>query len=220
MLKAILFDVDGTLVDSNDLHVTAWQRAFAAVGADLDRGAIHHQIGKGGDNLVPALLPGASRSLRERVDEEHGRIFQREMMAAVMPFPGAHDLVARCRDSGLVTVLASSSSRRELDHYIDLLGIAGLLDATTSRDDVERTKPCPDIFETAARKTGVWTAEALVIGDTPYDVMAAGQGGMGALAVRSGGFSDAELADSLGIYDDVADVLAHFDQAVLAAVPA
>ncbi len=218
-ITAVLFDIDGTLVDSNDHHVLAWEQAFAGIGERFDRQTIHDQIGKGTDMLVPTLLPDLDDAAQERLGEAHGAAFKSRYLDQVKPFPGARDLLARAHDAGLRVVLASSASKDELDHYLGLLGARDLVDETTSADDVENTKPAPDIFATALKKIGSPPAhEVIVIGDTPYDIEAAAKCGVAAIAVRSGGFSDEALtkAGAIAMYDDVAALLHDYDGSPLA----
>lgn len=213
-IKAILFDIDGTLVDSNDMHVTAWEEAFAGIGASFDRQVIHDQIGKGTDMLVPTLLPDLDDAAVEKLGDAHGDIFKAKFLDRVRPFARAHDLLAHTHAAGQQVVLASSASAAELDHYLDLLGARDLVGETTTADDVENTKPAPDIFATALRKVApLGPDEVLVVGDTPYDMEAAGKCGITAIALRSGGFSDEALrgAGAIAIYDDAAALLAAYD---------
>lgn len=217
-VRAVLFDIDGTLVDSNDLHVIAWEEAFATIGARFDRQTIHDQIGKGTDMLVPALVPDADEALQEKLGDAHGAVFKGQFLSQVVPFPGAHDLLARVHAAGKAVVLASSASGEELQHYLGLLDAHELVEATTSADDVENTKPAPDIFATALRKVAPLSAdEVMVVGDTPYDIEAAAKCGIAAIAVRSGKFSDETLlgAGAIALYDDVASLLADFDHSPL-----
>jgi membrane protein len=218
MLKAILFDIDGTLVDSNDLHVLAWDEVFRAAGHQFHRQRLHDQVGKGADNYVPAFLPDLPEAEQERLGDEHGRIYKEKYLSTAKPFPGARDLLQRCREAGYKVVLASSASGEELQHYLKLLDAADLVDAHTSADDVRSSKPCPDIFDTARRKVGVEPDEALVIGDTPYDILAAARAGMRTVAVRSGRFPDEALAGAVVILDDVAHLLARFDASPLSRI--
>ena len=160
--RAILFDIDGTLVDSNDAHVEAWQRAFAAEGYAFSRPEIHAQVGKGGDNLVPSLLPDAPTEVQERIARAEGDIYKRDYLKQVEPFPGAKDILRDLVERGHTIVLASSASRPELDHYVGLLDAEGLLSGTTSKDDVARSKPCPDIFTAALAQTGGPPESAIV----------------------------------------------------------
>lgn len=218
-IKAILFDIDGTLVDSNDQHVAAWEEVFRQAGKSFDRQTIHDQIGKGADMLVPALMPGSDEQTQERLGEAHGEIFKARFLDGVKPFPGAHDLLVRVHEAGQKVVLASSASKSDLEHYLDLLDASGLVAETTSADDVARTKPAPDIFSKALSKLEDTEAEeVLVVGDTPYDIEAAAKCGIRTVALRSGKFSDEALkkAGALCLYDDVAALLADYDGSPLA----
>jgi membrane protein len=210
--QAILFDIDGTLVDSNDAHVTAWREAFLQHGYDFERGEIHDQIGKGADNLVPTLAPDAPQEVQDALGLAHAEIYKRDHLDRVRPFPAARDLLVKSKDAGKTVVLASSASREELEHYVELLQAGGIIDGATSKDDVEHSKPCPDIFQSAVRKAGVHASEAVVIGDTPYDIIAARRSGVDAIAVRSGRFVEDDLSGSgpIAIYDDVEALLADF----------
>lgn len=213
-VRAVLFDLDGTLVDSNDKHVLAWHKAFAAHGVEFDLQVIHDQIGKGADNLVPALLPEADESLQQKLAEGHDAEFKAKFLAQVVPFPRAHDLLARVHAAGQAVVFASSASAEDLDYYTRLLDAGEPVRAVTSADDVENTKPAPDIFASALKKLApLSAAEVIAVGDTPYDVEAAGKCGIATVAVRSGKFPDAVLRDAgaVAIYDDVAALLADYD---------
>ena len=217
-IKAILFDIDGTLVDSNDLHVLAWQQAFAGIGAHFDHQTLHDQIGKGTDKLVPALLPDLPKAEQKKLGETHGAIFKGRYIDQVKPFPCAHDMLARARASGFRLALASSASKDELEHYLGLLLAHDMIEASTGSDDVKKTKPAPDIFSTALSKLpGISREEAFVIGDTPYDMEAARSCGIPAIGLRSGKFTDTALkeAGAGAIYDDVASLLADYDQSPL-----
>jgi len=216
-IKAVLFDLDGTLVHSNEAHVEVWGRVFRDAGHVVAEDAIRGQIGKGGDLFVPTLLPHVPKDERERLDDEHGQRFKAGWLPRIAPFPRAHDLLARVHASGRKVVFASSASGKELDHYLELLDAKRLVDAKTSIDDVETSKPAPDIFGAALKKAGVAADEALVVGDTPFDIEGATRAGIATVAVRSGGFTDDALAGAVAIYDDAADLLARFDESPLAA---
>jgi len=217
--RAILFDIDGTLVDSNDAHVEAWQRAFAASGYSFSRTEIHAQVGKGGDNLVPSLLPDVPAEIQERLADREGEIYKREFMPLVEPFEGVREVLKRLAERGHTLVLASSASGAEVDYYVDLLDADGLITGTTSKDDVRHSKPCPDIFAAALELTGGAAAAAIVVGDTPYDVLAARRAGIDAVAVLSGGFPQDELEACcpLAIYESVAELERHYEDSPLAA---
>lgn len=217
-VRAVFFDIDGTLVDSNDMHVLAWEDAFAGVCASFDRQLIHDQIGKGTDMLVPTLLPDADEAMQERLGRAHGDVFKARFLEQVKPFPGARDLLARIHAAGQTVVFASSASAEELDHYLALLDARDLVGATTSADDVENTKPAPDVFAAALAKVAPLSAnEVIVVGDTPYDVEAAARCGIATVALRSGRFPDDALRDAgaIALYDDVAALLADLDHSPL-----
>lgn len=207
-VKAILFDIDGTLVDSNDLHANAWVQAFAKHGHVVDRRAIRDQIGKGGDVLVPSLLPDLPEKEVEKLSDAHGEVFKSRYLDLVKPFPAAHDLLARVHEAGLKVALASSASKGELNHYLKLLDVEHLVDASTTIDDVKTSKPAPDIVAVALEKLGLAGDEALFVGDTPYDVEAGAKAGVATIAVLSGGFSREALDGAKAVYDDAGALLA------------
>ncbi len=217
--EAVFFDIDGTLVDSNALHVAAWVEAFAEAGHEFAPETVLRQIGKGADNLVPALIPGADPRTAKKLGDRHGAIFKDKYLDEVRPFPQARALVSQVHDSGRKVVLASSASQAELNHYVKLLDLEALVDADTTVDDVKHSKPAPDIFVAALGKlTGVAAEAVVVVGDTPYDMDPARYCGMTGVAVRSGGFDDAALteAGAAAVYDDVAALLAGFGESVIA----
>ncbi len=210
---AALFDVDGTLVDSNGAHVEAWREAFAASGYQIDRARIAGLLGMGGDKLVPEILPGADPGEQQRMIERHGSVFKTRHLAAVRPLPGARDLVAEAHRRGLKVVLASSSDEDEVDHYIGLLGIRDMVVTRTSAGEVAESKPAPDIFKVALDKADVPGERAVAIGDSPFDAESAGQSGVRTIGLLSGGFAEERLrgAGAVAVFADAADLLAQFD---------
>lgn len=216
-VRAILFDIDGTLVDSNEQHVAAWSFAFREAGHPQEVDDIRLQIGKGGDLLVPTLAPDLSEDARKAISEAHGEYFKTIYLESVQAFPDAANLVRRVKADGRRVVLASSAKRSELEHYVALLGIADVVDASTSIDDVEASKPAPDIFEMALKKASVDAAEAIVVGDTIYDVEAAARSGIAAIGLTSGPFDGGQLRDAgaIAIFTDVAALLAEIDRSPL-----
>ncbi|HEX9931919.1 MAG TPA: HAD family hydrolase [Allosphingosinicella sp.] len=212
MIDAVLFDVDGTLVDSNDLHAGAWQEAFRHFGIAIPFEKIRGQIGKGGDNLIPALLPpDIVERLQEEIEHFRSELFRRDYLHRSRPFPAATELLQRLHDDGTRLVLATSAKQAELDHHIERLGCRDLLTATTSKDDVEHSKPCPDIFEAALGKVQPLNGgQVFVVGDTPYDIAAASKIGVPAIAVRCGGFPEEELKGAAAIYDGPGDLIASY----------
>ena len=217
-IKAVLFDIDGTLIDSNELHVAAWLEAFSAAGLRFDAQTVRTQIGKGTDMLVPALVPNASDDLIESLGEAHGSIFKARYLEQAKPFRGARELLLHVDRVGKAVALASSASQAELDYYVSLLDVKAIVAASTTSDDVETSKPAPDIFGVALEKLSFTAAQAIAVGDTPYDIESAGKCGIAAVAVRSGKFSDDALqgAGAVALYDDVAALLADFDASPLA----
>jgi HAD superfamily hydrolase (TIGR01509 family) len=214
-IRSILFDIDGTLVDSNEFHVLAWQRAFEASGFTLSPDLIRQQIGKGADMLIPALLPHVDERLLTQIAEHHDRTFRADYLPKVQPFEHAAALVRAVADRGCAVVLASSSNRDDVDHYIDLLGIRSLLAGATTADDVAHSKPAGDIFAAAMKRLANPRPSAtVVVGDTPYDVIAAAKCRLGTIALRSGGFSEEQLrsAGALAVYEGVGDLLANLER--------
>jgi phosphoglycolate phosphatase-like HAD superfamily hydrolase len=216
--RAVLFDVDGTLVDTNDLHAAAWREAFRHFGHDLPIDSIRWPVGKGGDNLIPSLLPELGEADRERLEAWRGDLYKRDYLPRATPFGGVRPLFERLVADELRIVLASSSHAEEVGFYLGLIGCEDLVAATTSKDDVEASKPCPDIFEAALEKAGVAPGEAIVVGDSVWDVKAAAKAGLRAIGFRSGGFPDAALkeAGACALYDGPADLLAHYDGSIFA----
>ena len=194
MARAALLDVDGTLVDSNYHHALAWYRAFRRSGIVLPLWRIHRHVGMGGDQLLPALLG-------DRVDEEHGEEIRDArdeeyggLIGEVSPLEGSRELIVDLKERGLTTVLASSSPQEEIDHYLELLDVRELADAWTTDDDVKATKPEPDLVHAALEKAR--TDDAVMVGDTPWDVEAARKAGLETICVITGGFSEQELRDA------------------------
>jgi len=209
--KAVLFDIDGTLVDSNEFHVLAWDEAFRSDNRSVARHRLRQQIGKGADNLIPSLFPDTTEAEQRALSDVHGEVFKSRYLDQVRPFPHAGALVRALHAQGKKVLLASSSGKTEVEHYARLLGVENELTGTVSFDDVETTKPAGDIFAVALRKAGVAAQDAAAVGDTPYDVEAAAKCGIRTVAVRSGGFTDQEL-DRMDPLALVMDVGALFEQ--------
>lgn len=209
-MQAALLDIDGTLVDSNGFHVRAWEEALRRCNRLIAAHAIQQQIGKGADQLLPALVPDADEDERRAIAEAHDEIFRTRYLSQVRSFTDASELVARLSDAGIDVVLASSAKRTEVDHYIQLLGVTHLLRGSTCADDVPKSKPAGDVFLAALAMLDSVTADrAIVIGDTPYDAIAAAQCGIVTLGVLSGGFSESLLraAGCIAVCVNVSEVL-------------
>ena len=221
MLKAIIFDIDGTLVDSVDLHARAWQETFRHFGREVEFEKVRHQIGKGGDQLKPVFFSAEELArIGEEMDEFRGDLFKREYISLVRAFPQVRELFQRIRQDGKRIALASSAKQDELKVYKELARITDLVEEETSADDAEKSKPHPDIFEATLAALGdVRADEAIVIGDTPYDAEAAGKINLPTIGVLCGGFPETELraAGCTHIYRDPADLLARYDASPLAA---
>ncbi|HEV3480275.1 MAG TPA: HAD family hydrolase [Gaiellaceae bacterium] len=210
MAQAVLLDVDGTLVDANFHHALAWYRAFRSHGIGLPMWRIHRHIGMGGDQLVPALVPGIKNDLQEGIEAKRGE-FYAELIDEVQPFEEAHELIADLRERGLTVVLASSSPQNELDHYLDLLRARTLLDAWTTKDDVDATKPDPDLVVAALEKAG--SRDAVMVGDTPWDVEAARKAALDTICLITGGWSRHELleAGAVAVYESIVELRQDLD---------
>lgn len=216
MIKAVIFDVDGTLVDSVDLHAHAWVEAFRDFGHRVGFEKVRSQIGKGGDELLPVFL--TERELKDfgkKLEDHRHQILKDRYLAKVKGFPRVRELFERLLDDGKQIALASSAKEDDLEVYKKTAGIADLVHSETSSDDAERSKPHPDIFEAAIKRLrGVRPDEVVVVGDTPYDAEAAFKIGIRTIGVMCGGWSEEDLkrAGCIAIYKDPADLLAHYDQ--------
>lgn len=211
-LKAVFFDIDGTLVDSNEFHVMAWEEAFRDGGHHVLKSHIRSQIGKGADQLIPSLFPGLDAKSQKRMADRHGEIFRTRYLDQVKPFPRATDLIEMLHAKGKKVILASSAEKAEVAHYVELLKASDFLKGTVSKDDVANSKPAGDIFAAAlAQVFPLAASETLAVGDTPYDVESALHSDIKTIAVRSGGFSGEALAGAgaLSIYASVKEL---FDQ--------
>jgi HAD superfamily hydrolase (TIGR01509 family) len=211
MLKAVIFDVDGTLVDSVDLHAKAWQDAFAEFGFAVEYSKVRSQIGKGGDQLLPVFLPQPDLTVKgEAIENRRAEIFKAQYMAKVVGFPDVRQLFQRLRADGAKTALASSAKGDELGFYKKCANIEDLVDEETSSEDADKSKPHPDIFDAAlARLPGIAPEDIFVVGDSPYDAQAAAKVGLKIIGVLCGGFSEADLraAGCVSVLGDPSDLL-------------
>jgi HAD superfamily hydrolase (TIGR01509 family) len=222
-IRAVIFDIDGTLIDSVDGHARAWREVLARHGVDVAYEKVRHEIGKGGDQLLRVFLPEEVVARDgEAIEAERLALFKSRYLPEVRPFPKVRDLFLRAHAQGLMVTLASSAKDEELARYKEIAGIADLVDESTSADDAARSKPDPDIFKAVLARLGgaVPTGEVVVVGDSPYDAEAAGRAGLQTLGVLCGGFSEDELrgAGCVAIYADPADLLSHFDDSLLGRV--
>ena len=220
MIKAVIFDIDGTLVDSVDLHARAWQETFKHYGKDVPFADVRGQIGKGADQLLPVFF--SEQELDEfgaEMEKYRGDLFKREYLPQVRAFSQVRELFERIKQDGKQLALASSAKEDELQSYKRIARIDDLVEEETSSDDAAKSKPHPDIFEAALKELGdPDPAEVIIVGDTPYDAEAAGKAGLRIVGVLCGGFPETQLraAGCIAIYRDPADLLAGYDESPLA----
>jgi HAD superfamily hydrolase (TIGR01509 family) len=215
MLKAVLCDIDGTLLDSNAFHAEAWQRSLAEFGYPADFEAIVKQIGKGGDYLLPCFVPEDKLpGIEKEINKFRKDLFHREYIDRIVPFADARRLLERMRQEGLRIAVATSSEKSDLEAFKTLLKIHDLIEEDATADDAENAKPEPDIFLAALKSLDIKADEALALGDTPWDVEAAKKAGLGTVAVQSGGWKREELeeAGAIAVYVDVADIVRNFEK--------
>lgn len=219
MIRAVIFDVDGTLVDSVDYHAESWQRAFREFRKEVPFEKIRFQIGKGSDQFLPEFWSEEDlKKIGKPLEEFRADLFKKEYLPRVKGFPKVRELFLHLQACGQKFALASSAKGDELQSYKIAAGIDDLIDRETSSDDAESSKPDPDIFEAALAKLGhPPLEETLVVGDTPWDIEAAKKAGLRTIAVRCGGFKEEHLRGAIAIFDDPADLLAHYSSSPLAA---
>ncbi len=219
MLKAVIFDLDGTLVDSNELHVASWERAFRRYGRRFSMAQLRAQVGKGSDQYLPEFLSAEEiKRFGREVDEYRSELFAKEYLPRVQPFPKVRQLFERLKSDGKKIVLATSSKKMESRRYKRLLDVENLIDGETTADETKHSKPEPDVFEAALKKiSGISNLEAIVVGDTRFDVEAAAKAGMKTIGVLCGGKTAEELrgAGAIAIYRDPADLLQNYDSSPL-----
>ncbi len=214
--RAVLLDVDGTLVDSNDAHAMAWVEAMARGGYDVPYKKVRSAIGMGSDNLLPSTI-GVEKESEEgkRLSEWWKEIFKESYLPKLKAFPKSRELLARMKEVGLKLVVASSSEPDMLQKLLDIVGAQGLVAETTSAGDAKRSKPDPDIIRAALENAGYPASKVVMLGDTPYDVQASTRAGVPIIAVRCGGWDDSQLKGAIATYEDPEDLLAHYDSSPL-----
>jgi len=219
LIKAIIFDIDGTLIDSVDAHAEAWQKAFEKFGKKIQFYELRRQVGKGGDQFLPVFLTRKEiKEFGKDVEELRGKIFKKEYLPKIKPFPKVRDLFQKIKADGKMIALASSAKEEELEAYKKIANIADLIEEQTSTDDAEKSKPFPDIFQAAIEKLkGVKAIEAVIIGDTAYDAEAATKAKIKVVGVLSGGWTRTEMlkTDCAEVYKDVAEILKDYEKSAL-----
>lgn len=218
MIQAVLFDVDGTLVDSVDFHAQAWQDAFSWYGKEVPFGEIRKQIGKGGDQLLPVFFSDEEiKEFGDEMSKRRSEHYLKECMPRVQPFPRAHDLLRALADRGLRVALATSAKEEELEQLKKLIRADDVIHGQTNSDDVEKSKPHPDIFQAALQEVKASPEEALVIGDSPYDAEAAGKAGISTIGFLCGGFPAEDLTASgcVALYNSPSELLDQLDSSLI-----
>lgn len=214
MIKAFIFDIDGTLIDSNDFHALAWKKAFAEKGYEFPFEKIRRQIGKGADTLLPEFFTeNEIEKYGDKLAERRGEIFKDEYLEQIKPFPKVRELFERIKADNLKIALASSANEDEVKAYKKIANIEDLTEEETSADDAEKSKPEPDIFEAALKLLGnPDPSDVIVIGDTPYDAEAARKAQIKSIGVLCGGFPEEDLkkAGCAAIYQNPADLLTNY----------
>lgn len=220
LTEAIIFDIDGTLLDSVDLHAQAWQEAFHEFGHEVSFDEVRSQIGKGGDQLLPVFL--SEQEIKEKgkeLEEFRSDLFKDKYLSKVKPFPAVRELFEKIKAEGQGIALASSAKGDELKTFEWIAHIEDLVEVETSSADAKRSKPHPDIFEAALDRLGdkVKPEDVVVVGDSPHDAEAAGKAGLRTVGVRCGGFPEEDLraAGCIAIYDGPEDLLRHYDETPL-----
>jgi HAD superfamily hydrolase (TIGR01509 family) len=204
LVKAVFLDIDGTLMDTNYLHIEAWAQAFEEIGARLPRSRIHHEVGKGSEKLITEFVEDDQKA--ERVSELHSEYYAK-LQERGHPLPGANELIASLVERGYEVWLATSAEPEELEHHMEELGAEDNIAGIVSSDEAEESKPAPDIFGLALERAGVSPEDAAVVGDSIWDIEEAG---VRAAAVMTGGaFSRAELeeAGAYAVYEDCQELL-------------
>jgi HAD superfamily hydrolase (TIGR01509 family) len=216
LLKGVIFDIDGTLVDSNDAHAESWVETFAEADYDVPFEVVRPLIGMGADKLLP-------KTVGLRHDSEAGKklikrrsdIFREKYLPHLRALPGSRALVQRVRSSGLKAIVATSAKDEELQGLLKAAEVADLMEEKATASDAKRSKPDPDIVEAAIGEAEIPPEDLVMIGDTPYDIEAAARATVRAIAFRSGGWNDQELEGAVEIYDGPADLLARYDSSLI-----
>ena len=212
----MIFDVDGTLVDSNDAHARAWVQAFTEQGITVAYDSVRRAIGMGGDKLMPFVAGIAEDSPEgQKISKRRMEIFQRDWLPRLRPFPRTRELVERLHREGFTLAVASSANEKELHPLLETAQVADLIPRRTSSGDAARSKPDPDIVHAAIERTGCSKERIAMIGDTPYDVEAARKAGIRVIALTCGGWTREDLRGATAVYGDLSDLLDCYDSSIL-----
>jgi HAD superfamily hydrolase (TIGR01549 family) len=218
VLQGVILDVDGTLVLSNDAHAHAYVEAFVELGYDVSFEQVRPLIGMGGDQVIPKLVPGLrdSEGDGKTIAQRRKELILNHYGSKLLPANGTRQLIQRLQQAQLQLMIASSATSEEMQVLLKAAQVDDLLTEATTSGDAEASKPEPDIVEVALSKLNMQAEQVLMLGDTPYDIESARAAGVGTIALRCGGFDDAALSGALAIYDDPADLLAHYGDSPLA----
>lgn len=213
-LEAVLFDIDGTLIDSNRAHAQSWTQALHEHGIVVEVESIRRLVGMGGDKLLPLVARVSEESSVGRAIAKRKKAIFGALLPDLEPTPGARHLVAYLREQHVDVVIATSADDRETSQLLERAGVDDLIPQRASKDDAERSKPDPDIVRAALARSRARPETSVMVGDTPYDIEAARRSGTGAFALRCGGYwTDTALEAADGIFDDPAALLAHWRHA-------
>jgi HAD superfamily hydrolase (TIGR01509 family) len=219
-LRGALLDVDGTLLDSNGAHASAWADVLADAGYNIRPEHVRPLVGMGGDKVVPILTGFDHESPQgKRLSQRKKAVFEQKYLPHLRPTPGARQLLEHMLREGLTLVIATSAGGDELRGLLERSGVADLIHDATSTGDVDSSKPDPDVIGAALRRGGLTANEVVMLGDTPYDIAAAAKIGVPTIALRCGGWwDDLALGGAVAIYNDPADLLAQYDESPLSDV--
>ncbi len=216
-IRGVILDVDGTLVNSNDAHAKAWVEAMTEYGYNIPFEKVRPLIGMGGDKVLPETI-GVQKDSEEgqKISKRRGEIFKEKYLPGLKPFPKAHELLQAMRQHELKLAVASSSQKDELKALLSIVGAQQLIEEETSAKDAPNSKPNPEVVEVTLQHIGLPANEVLMLGDTAYDIEAAQKVDVSTIALRSGGWKDSDLQGAIAIYNDTADLLAHYEDSPLA----
>lgn len=216
-IHGVIFDVDGTLVNSNEAQAKSWVEALKDFGYSVPYEKVRPLIGMGGDKVLPETIGVQKDSEKgKQISKRRSEIFKEKYLPDIKPFPDAQKLLDRMHEQRLKLAIATSAQPDELRPLLQIVGAADLIEDKTSAKDAKSSKPNPDIMQVALKRIGYPANEVVMIGDTPYDIEAAGKVGIGTIAFRCGGWSNSDLAEAIAIYNDPADLLTHYDSSPLA----
>jgi HAD superfamily hydrolase (TIGR01549 family) len=219
LIEAVIFDIDGTLIDSNDFHAQAWVKAFEKYGKKIKFYEARRQVGKGGDQYLPEFLPQKEiKEFGKELETLRGEYFKRNYLRKIKPFPKVRELFEKLKNDNKRILLASSAKADELQKFKKIAGIEDLVEEETSADDAKKSKPYPDIFQAALEKLGkINKKNVVVVGDTAYDAEAASKIELKTIGVLSGGWAASELvsAGCSEVYTDVAALLENYAKSLL-----